>query len=98
MSLIRRVLDASAELLRGEPLRALGYGVAVVLFFVALAFDKVPDMTFDEALASATTALTGVVGFVETARRLVYSPPTVERIAAEAAFTGDPSIEPPPAK
>lgn len=91
------ILDKVRDLLRGEPARAIGYGAAVVIYLVALAFDRIPDMTLDAALVSATAAIVTVGSVIETIRRFVYSPVTVEVIAQTSAETGVPVVPPPPA-
>lgn len=86
------ILDAARNLLAGEPLRAIGYGAAVIVYLVTNASGRFADLTFDEAFSAATVAITTVIGIVETARRFVYSKPTVEVLVGDAAFTGDPSV------
>ena len=76
----RRVLDASRNLLQGEPLRAIGYGAAVVIFLVSNASGRFADVSFDTAITLATTAVATLIGIIETARRYVYSPATVATI------------------
>jgi hypothetical protein len=80
---IKRVLDGARNLLTGEPARVIGYGAAVVIYLVAQAVGTIPDQTFDEAILSAGAALAVIASVVETIRRYVYSPNTVEAIVAE---------------
>ena len=97
LDLGRRVLDAARELLKGEPLRAIGYGAGVVIFLVTNASGRFEDVPLDTAITLAAGAATTLIGIIETARRFVYSFNTVTVIAAEAAETGDPTIPAPPA-
>lgn len=89
------VLDKVRDLLKGEPARAIGYGGAVVVYLVAAAFGRIPDVTFDQAVTMAVTALAIVASFVETIRRYVYSPNTVSEIIEDITegveFETDPS-------
>lgn len=91
------LLDKAATLLKGEAARAIGYGAAVVIYLVALAFDRIPDMPPEDALTAATAAIVTVTGVIESIRHFVYSQNTVEVIAENAAITGDATIPPPPA-
>ncbi len=84
----RNLLDAATRLLQGEPLRAIGYGAAVVVFLVANASGRFADLTFDEALNIALAAVTTLIGIIETARRFVYSPNTVARVETAAIQRG----------
>lgn len=85
MGTVRAILDKARELLLSEPARAIGYGAAAVIYLVALAFDRIPDMTADQALIAATAAITTVAGVIEAIRRFVYSPATVSEIVTELA-------------
>lgn len=80
LDIVRRVLDGSRNLLQGEPLRAIGYGAAVVIFLVTNASGRFEDIPFDTAVTLAFGAATTLVGIIETARRYVYSPATVAEI------------------
>lgn len=74
------VLDKVRDLLKGEPARLIGYGGAIVIYLVANAFGRIPDMTFDQAVSAAVAAIAIIATFVETIRRYVYSPNTVSEI------------------
>jgi hypothetical protein len=87
------VLDKARDLLKGEPARAIGYGTAAVIYLVAMAFDRIPDMSPEEALTSATFAITSIVGVIESIRHFVYSPATVSEIVEELA-TAEPETDP----
>lgn len=93
------VLDKVRDLLKGEPARAIGYGGAVVVYLVANAFGRIPDMSFDQAVTLAVSAVALLAGFVETIRRYVYSPNTVSAIIddllAADADEADGPMEPP---
>lgn len=77
---LQQLVEAANRLLQGSPARAIGYGAAVVMYLVALALDRIPDMTFDQAVTSAVTAVTILVGIVEAIRHYVFSPATVAAI------------------
>lgn len=97
ISLVTRILDTARDLLKGEPARAIGYGAAAAIYLVALAFDRVPDMTPEDALTAATAAIITITGVIETIRRFVYSVNTVEAIAVASAEAGTPVVPAPPA-
>ncbi len=97
MSKLSEILEQARNLLQGEPLRAITYGGAVVVYIVAKALGSIPDQSLDQALLNAGAAVTIIVSFVESARRFVYSEPTVQAIATQAAVTGDDTIPAPPA-
>lgn len=55
----------------GNPVRAIGYGAAVVIYLFALAIKAIPDVTFEQAVGDATVAIGLVIYAVEKARSLV---------------------------
>jgi hypothetical protein len=66
-------------LLQAEPLRAIAYGAAFVVWIVAaiaqlIGYTRIPPVDFAAALVAATTAAGAVAEF---ARRFVYSPAIV---------------------
>lgn len=75
-------LDRIRGLLTSSPARVIGYGAAVVIYLVALAFDRIPDMTFEQALVNTTFAITTLVGVIEAIRHYVFSPATVAKMVA----------------
>lgn len=83
MNFLKDTLDKVQHLLSGEPLRAIVYGGAVIIYVVAKAFAVIPDQSVDEALVTAGAAAALLATLVETARRYVYSPNTVEAIIAD---------------
>lgn len=97
------ILDKAYALLQGEPARFIGYGSAIALVgLVALAnalgitrFGE--GLSLTDALIGTTAAIVTVGGIVENIRRFVYSKPSVEVIAENAAITGDSTVPPPPA-
>lgn len=91
MDKIKALLAQVDTLLHGEPARAIGYGAAVIIYIVAKASGKFPDVSLDSALVSAGTALAAVVGVVETIRHFVYSPNTVEAIVTNLPGTPPPA-------
>jgi hypothetical protein len=96
-SLIGRVIGKAQDLLKGEPLRAITYGGAVVIYLVARAVGAIPDVSIDQAIIQSGAAAVALVGLIETARKFVYSKPTVERIAEASAATGVATVPAPPA-
>lgn len=83
MNIVKALLDKANELLKGEPARAVGYGAAVIIYFVARASGSLEDVTVEEALVQGAAAIAIAASIVETIRRLVYSPATVEALLAE---------------
>lgn len=79
---VNGILDSVQSVLRGEPARVIGYGGAVVVYLVARVSGSIPDVPLDTAIVQATAAIAVVASFVETIRRLVYSPATVAAIVA----------------
>lgn len=99
---LQGLLNKVANLLTGEPLRAIGYGAAVVIWLVANASGKFADMSFESAIVLSTTAIGTLSGIIETARKFVYSPNSVQTIANEAFDAGaagapQPAVPAPPA-
>lgn len=100
---IAALLDQARVLLQGEPARLIGYGAAVVVVLVvaianALGFTRFgANIDLGTALGLTTLAIGSLVGLIETIRRYVYSPNTVQRIAEQSAATGVPVVPPPPA-
>lgn len=100
---IASLLDAARRLLTGEPARLIGYGAAVVIVLVvavanSLGFTQFgSNLSLESAVGLTTTALAVLVGLIETIRHYVYSPNTVQVIAAQSAATGVPVVPPPPA-
>lgn len=80
-------------LLQGEPLRAVGYAVGLGLYVAGRVSGAIEDLPLDQALLQGGAYATGFVTFIETLRRLVYSPATVQAIigsnATPAAADGD---------
>lgn len=91
------ILDRADGVLKGEPARIIGYGAAVAIYLVAKASGTIADQTPEQAFISATAAIGTVVGVIESIRHFVYSKPTVQVIAENAANTGDSTVPPPPA-
>lgn len=85
-SRIDAILAKLQVILSGEPLRALGYTLGLVIFVAAKVSGAIPDVSLDQAFLQAAGALTVAVTLIESARRLVYSPRTVEKIE-DKAFT-----------
>lgn len=79
---MQALLDKARALLQGEPLRAIVYGAAVVVWLVthiaqALHIGNLAVVNLDQALVMATGAS---VALTEFARRWTYSPTTVAAI------------------
>lgn len=65
------VLDKVADILSGEPARAIGYAGAALLYVAAKVSGTIPDVSVDEALVQATAFVVGVAAVVETIRQFV---------------------------
>lgn len=78
---IKALLDKAVALLADrEPARAIGYGAAVIAYFVARQAVSIPDISFEDAVI-LTAAYVGVVGgVIETIRKIVWSPNTVDAL------------------
>lgn len=87
-SKLQSFLDSVDALLQGEPLRAIGYGAALVVVIVVAVANALghpifgPNISIPDAITATTAAAAVLVGIVEGARRFVYSPATVARIEA----------------
>jgi hypothetical protein len=102
MDKLRAILDKASYLLQGEPLRAIGYGTALVIVGVvavanALGVTKFgASISLADALVLATTATGTLVTIVEGARRYVFSPNSVAEIVAAtpaaAVSQDDPAV------
>lgn len=68
---VKAVLDAAVDTLQGEPLRAIAYGAAVVIYLVARLTGRIEDVSFADAVIHAGAAAALLVSVVETARRYV---------------------------
>ena len=88
--LVNRVLDKARELLQGEPLRAIAYGAAVIIYLAAKVLGSIPDVSFTDAVVQAGAAALVVASVVETIRRYVYSPVTVAEIVASPPTAAGP--------
>lgn len=84
------ILDTAHLLLKSSPVRAIGYGAAVVIWLVTNAFGVLPDLTWDQAVVAATSAIAILVTIVESIRSVVTSPTTVERLRLQARVDGRP--------
>lgn len=80
MDIIRKLLDQARDLLQGEPARAIGYGAAVVVYVVTRASGQLDDVPLDQALVLTAGYVATIAGVIESIRRVVYSPNTVEAI------------------
>lgn len=80
IDIIKAVVAKAEDILEGEPARAIGYGGAAIVYLVAKASGRIPDVTPEEALAQVGAALVVVASFVETVRKFVYSPATVDTL------------------
>ena len=82
MDQIKALLAKVEGLLQGEPLRAIGYGSAVIVYFVASISGRFGDLSFADSLTLTVTSGSTVIGIVEAARRYVFSPASVAAIVA----------------
>jgi hypothetical protein len=89
---VNALLVRAKALLQGEPLRAIVYGAAVVVWVVVGIANATgithfgPTISLDDALVDATAA---AAALTEISRRFVFSPATVEQL------TGATSAVPP---
>lgn len=87
MDKIKALIALAQGLLQGEPLRAIVYGSAVIVWVTvgvanALGYTHFgPRLSLDDALVSATAA---AAVLTEISRRFVFSPATVAVIEAGA--------------
>ena len=65
------VLDAVESVLVGEPVLVIGNGAAVIIYLVAKASGRIPDVSFDEALAQTGPALVLLNTILVAIRQLV---------------------------
>lgn len=70
----KALLDKLQGVLEGEPARFIGYGAGLIVYAVARAFDVIPDVPLDVALAETAFYVTIVAAVVESIRHFVYSP------------------------
>lgn len=77
LDLANAVLDKLRDLLQGDALRAISYGSAVIIYFIARALGSIEDVSFEQAITSAGAAAAVIIGITETARRYVYSAKSV---------------------
>jgi hypothetical protein len=68
---VQVILERARYLLQDEPLRAISYGSAVVIYLVARASGRITDVSFEDAILQAGVAATVVISVVESARRYV---------------------------
>ena len=79
---IHDVVTKAEALLQGEPLRAIVYGAAVVVYIVAAVTGRFGVVSLDNALVQAGAA---AAALTELGRHYVYSPATVTSIVDELA-------------
>lgn len=94
---VNSILDKVLSIANGEPARVIGYGGAAIVYLVAKFSGSIEDVTPEAALLQVGSALALIVTFVESIRRLVFSPNTVQAIVDNAAETGDTTVPAPPA-
>lgn len=68
---VREALDLVAELTKGEPARAIGYGVGAVVYFVARASGAIDDIPFDDAVLLTAGYIATIATVIESIRSLV---------------------------
>lgn len=76
------LLDAVLALLQGSPVRVIGYGGAVIIYLVANAAGRIPDVSFATAVTDATAAIALLVTIVEGIRHFAWSPSSVGDLQA----------------
>ena len=91
---VRILLYRVEDLLRGEPARFIGYGAAVVLVGIIAVANQLgvtrfgTGMSLADALTLSTTAITTLIGVIESIRHFVYAPDTVHSERIDAYFEG----------
>jgi len=68
---ISDILAKASELFTGEPARAIGYGVAVAVYFVARFSGAVDDIPFDDAVLLTAGYVATIGATIESIRKLV---------------------------
>lgn len=78
---IKALLDRAVALIRDEePTRAIGYAAGVIVYFVARASVSFPDISFEDAVILTAAYLGTVGGVIETIRKIVWSPNSVDEL------------------
>lgn len=86
---VEGALDVVEHALLGEPARFIGYGAAVVIVLVVALANQLGFTRFGAnidlvtALGLAGGAIAAIVGVIESIRKFVFSPNTVEAILNE---------------
>lgn len=94
MDKIKNLLDKIDGLLKGEAVRAIGYGAAAVVVAVVAVSNAVGYTRFGEnidinsAIILTTAAITTLTTLVEGIRRFVFSQNSVVAIAVKADVQG----------
>ena len=65
------ILAKASELLTGEPARAIGYGVAAVVYIVARYSGAIDDIPLEDAIVLSAGYVATVAGTIEAIRHLV---------------------------
>lgn len=68
---VRDLLDKASELLKGEPARAIGYGVGAAVYFIARASGAIDDIPFEDAVILSAGYIATIAGVIESIRSLV---------------------------
>ena len=90
MTLLNGILEKLRGWLQGEPLRAIGYGAAVIVYLLARVLGSIPDVSFADAVTQGGAAALVVASVVETIRRYTYSPATVAAIVTSPPTAAGP--------
>jgi hypothetical protein len=80
---VRGFLARLGDALSGEPARVIGYGAALIVYFIANMSGRIPDVSFDEAVIRTTAALAIVSAVIESIRKVTYSKNAVGQIIDE---------------
>lgn len=87
---IQAFIDQVTNALKGETLLAIGNGAGVVIYLVAKASGKIPDVPLEQAIIQAGTAAALLNSVLLAARQYVYSPKKVDEIVATKPTSAGP--------
>lgn len=68
---VRSVLDALSDLTKGEPARAIGYGVGAAVYFVARFSGAIDDLSFEDSVILTAGYIATIGTVIESIRQLV---------------------------
>ena len=77
---VNKALDLIGAALQGEPVLVIGNGAAVIIYGVAKVMGRIPDLSFEDSLKDAGTAIVLLNSAFVAIRSVAYSPKTVAQI------------------